>query len=180
VFKCPSENAKNILVDFYRYVEHIVGVNSVHFLIRDRIDDEVVFSFRILIESADKTRVDDVIALKLQNSFPKGRFAINPRPKHSLYRYVAWPWRDRIHKDGPETFSLFCHYLTQVSRIVVEMAEEDYFDSQKRVEMVHVMCWMLGCREYGLLSTKDMQVGYYDRIEGKYHHYLKHVFKQQS
>ena len=93
VVKCPSEQTQKMLVDFYRYVEYIVGVNSLHFLIHDRVDDEVVLSFRILIDSTEKRRIDEVVALKLQNSFPKGKFALNPEPKHPLYTYVAWDWR---------------------------------------------------------------------------------------
>ena len=35
------------------------------------------------------------------------------------------------------------------------------------------MAWMLGCTESGVLSTKEMEIGYYDRIEDKYCAYLK-------
>ena len=54
VFKCPPEQTKKHLIDFYRYTEYLVGVKSVHFLIRDRLDDEVVVSFRILLSLEGK------------------------------------------------------------------------------------------------------------------------------
>ena len=55
VFKCSPSDVKKILVEFYRFIDDLKGVRSLHFLIRDRIDDEVVFSFRIMIEKKFNT-----------------------------------------------------------------------------------------------------------------------------
>ena len=172
VCKYKSENSKVFLVDLYRYVEYLVGVKSLHFIIRDRVDDDVIFSFRIQLDPEEKRQIEDAITLKLRNILPTDCYTINPGPNHPLCEYVAWPWRDRMSKDGQDKFTLFCSYLTQLSRMVVEMAEKGYFDSKERVEMAHLASCMLGCTEYGLLSTKEMQVGYYDRINGGYHSYL--------
>ena len=178
VFKCPPEQTKKHLIDFYRYVEYLVGVKSVHFLIRDRLDEEVVVSFRILLDPAEKTHVKEAIILQLQHSFPEGMFVLDPEPEHPLYPYVAWDWKDRVSKYSPEKLKTFYHSLAQLSRLMVDMAENDYFNFQERVEMVHLSCWMLGCAEYGLLSTREMKVGYYDHIEDKYHSHLTYAFKE--
>lgn len=180
VFKSKPEHVKEIVVDLYRFIEYLVGVKSLHFLIRDRVDDEVVFSFRILLEQGEKRHIEDTVALKLRNSITQHKFAINPPPNHPLYAYVAWPWRDRLTRDGADKFTLFCNYLSQLSRIVMDMAEQDYFDSKERVELAHVACWMLGCTEYGLLSTKEMHVGYYDRVDKSYHPYLSMPFQKEA
>ena len=94
-------------------------------------------------------------------------FALNPEPEHPLHQYVTWDWRDRVSKYGPEKMKTFYHSLAQLSRLMVDTAENDYFDFQERVEMAHLSCWMLGCAEYGLLGTREMKVGYYDRTENK-------------
>jgi hypothetical protein len=65
-----------------------------------------------------------------------------------------------------------------MSKIVVDMAKKDYFSSSERVEIAHVMSWMLGCTEYGLLSTKEMQIGYYDRISDNNHILLRDMFEK--
>jgi hypothetical protein len=38
------------------------------------------------------------------------------------------------------------------------MIEKDYCTSNERVELAHVISWMLGCAEYGVLSTKAMKL----------------------
>ena len=180
VCKCKSENSREFLVDVYRYIEFLVGVKSLHFLVRDQVDDDVVFSLRILLDPEEKEHIGDAITLKLGNSLPKDCYALNPESPHPLCKYVAWPWRDRISKDGQEKFTKFSDYLSQLSRIVVEMAENNYFDPKERVEIAHVASWILGCTEYGLLSPQEMQVGYYDRIGDNYHIYLRTPFQEEK
>jgi hypothetical protein len=46
-FKCRQEDLRKILVDFYGFVQDSESVRSLHFLIRDRLGDKVVFSFRM-------------------------------------------------------------------------------------------------------------------------------------
>ena len=180
VFKCKPKNVENLLVDFYSFVKNLKGVKNLHFLIRDRVDDDIVFSFRVLVEPADKEVVQSKIAYKLRRFIPKNKFAIDPSKRSSFAKYVAWSPEKRIAKFGKRKFARFCRLLSQMSRIVVEMAKKKYFDSAERVEIAHVMAWMLGCTEYGLLSTKNMEVGYHDRVEDKSHVYLKQSFDKQQ
>ncbi len=176
VFKCKPDKVENLLVDFYSFVKDLKGVRNLHFLIRDRVEDEVVFGFRILIEPADREVIASKIAYKLRSFISKNRFAIDPSERSSFSKYVAWSPEERIAKFGKRKFARFCKLLSQMSRIVVEMAEKKYFDSAERVEMAHVMAWMLGCTEYGLLSAKRMEIGYYDRIKDKSFQYMKQSF----
>jgi hypothetical protein len=41
------------------------GMQSLHFLVRDRVDDEVIFSFRVMVESKSKGKVKDKLSYKL-------------------------------------------------------------------------------------------------------------------
>ena len=179
IFRTESDKAGKMLVDFYRYVEDLVGVKDLHFLIRDRVDDDVVFSFRILLESKEKNDLENAIAFQLGKSMPENVFAINPEPEHPFHKYVAWPWRDTLNRRGVERFTLFCNFLSKLSRMVVEMAEKDYFHSEERVEMTHVASWMLGYTEYGLLNVEGWEIGYYDRISDENQACLKHTFKKK-
>jgi hypothetical protein len=77
---------------------------------------------------------------------------------------------------GQAKFNQFIDFLKNMSAIVVQLIENDYFASSQRVELAHVMSWMLGCTEYGLLSTSGMEVGYYDRLDDKYCSYLRQDF----
>jgi len=173
VFKCKAENAESVLVDFYSFVEDLKGVRDLHFLIRDRLDDEVVFSFRFLVETKDKEVIKSKIEYKLRSFKPKIRFATDPSKRSSFGKYVAWSPEKRIIQYGKRKFARFCKFLSQMSRLVVEMARKKYFGSAERVEMAHVMTWMLGCTEYGLWSKKHAEIGYYDRIRDKSYPYIK-------
>ena len=176
VFKCRPDAVSNTLVDVYDFIRDLEGVKNLHFIIRDRADGDIVFSFRVFIDPEMKKITESKIAYKLTNLIPKDKFSINPHDNDPLAKHLAWPQKDSIAKCGPEKFTLFCDFLSQLSKIVVNMAKNRYFDSSERVEIAHLMCWMLGCTEYGLLSTKYMEVGYYDRISAKYHRYLKQHF----
>ncbi len=175
VARCKPKNVATFLVDFYRFVEGMDGVKSLHFIIRDRIGGDVVLSFRILAGVETKKEVKSKIAYKLRTLLPKERFAIDPGNENSLFRYAAWPTQ-RTAEIGEERFSVFCDFLSKLSKIVVEMAERKHFDSSERIELAHVVASMLGCTEYGLLTKNLMEVGYYDRIVDKYCTYLKEEF----
>ena len=179
VFKCKPDKVEKLLIDFYSFVEDLKGVRNLHFLIRDRVDDEVVFSFRVQVEPADKEVIKSKIAYKLRKFIPKRKFAIDPTMRSSFAKYVAWSPKGRIAEHGARKFSRFCKFLSQMSRLVIEMAKKKYFDSAERVEMAHVMSWMLGCTEYGLLSAEHTEIGYYDRIKDKSHQYMKQSFEKQ-
>jgi hypothetical protein len=176
VFQCESEKARDRLVSFYRFVEDLIGVKDVYFLIRDRVDDEVVLSFRILLDSKEKKELDERIAFMLGNLIPDENFVIDPPLEHPLSKYDAWTWSETISKHGSTKVASFLSYLRRLSQIVVDMAEKNHFTHEERTELAHVASLMLGCTEYGLLGTKSWEVGYYDRVNNKYRPYLKHHF----
>lgn len=175
VSKCKAKNAMNFLVSSYRFIEGVHGVKSLHFIIRDRSGNDVIFSFRVLFEAKEKRAVKSKIAYKLKSLVSEDKFVINPTKDNPLFKYAAWS-TERTAEIGEERFGLFCDFLSKMSKIVVEMAEHKYFDLGERVELAHVMAWMLGCTEYGLLTKNSVEVGYFDRIEGKYCPHLKEIF----
>lgn len=173
VFECRPDYVQNVLVDFYEFVENLKGIEDLHFLIRDRLDDYVIFSFRILMKAEDKKTLKSKIKYKLSSIIPEKKFVIDPSEENALYKYVAWNYKERIDKLGQERFDVFCNFLGQLSRVVVDMAKKGCFGSVERVEMAHVASWMLGCTEYSILTTIHMEMGYYDRIEDRYQPYQK-------
>jgi len=177
VFKCNSSVVKKVLVEFYRFVDDLKEVQSLHFLIRDRIDDEVVFSFRIMVDHKSKETAKKKITHKLSSLLSTDKFAVTPNSESILAKYVAWVPEKRIADYGKSKFYQFIDALKNMSALIVEMAESDYFSSSERVELAHAMSWMLGCTEYGLLRTSGMEVGYYDRLEDKYCSYLRQGFQ---
>jgi hypothetical protein len=164
VAKFNYEKAKDHIVDVYSELDDLIGVKDLHFIIRDRIDDDVIVSFRISLETSNREETIQYITSHLGTLIPDSTHVINPEPQHPLYEFATWSWKERINQTGYKTFTTFCGYLSQLSRMIVNMAKNGYFDSRKRVEIAHLMSWMLGCTEYGILSTKSWQIGYYDRI----------------
>ena len=176
VFKCCPSDVKKTIVEFYRFVDELKGVRSLHFLIRDRIEDEVVFSFRVMVDPKFKEIIKSGCASRLGTMLAEDKFAVDPTATSSLRKYVAWAPEKRIKDFGQNKFTQFIDALKTMSAVVVEMIENDYFTSSERVELAHVMSWMLGCTEYGLLSTSGMEVGYYDRLDAIYCSYLRQNF----
>jgi hypothetical protein len=177
VFKCALENIRSVLLEFYGFVADLVGVKSLHFLIRDRVEDEVVVSFRVLTEVKYKEAVQSKMNHKLGILVPD-KFGVNPDSHNSLNKYVAWGAEKRISKSGLDKFPEFCNLLSKMSGLVIEMLKNNYFGSSERVEIAHVMSWMLGCTEYGKMSPTHWELGYYDRIEDKYCPCLRQNFPQ--
>ncbi len=177
VFSCKPENVENTVVDFYQFVKGIDGVKDLHFIVRDRCENEVIFSFRVFLDQKHKDIIESKMAYKLKTLIPEDKFSINPADNHPFAKYAAWSPAGRA-KNNPEKFVLFCNYLSRLSRLVVDMAENKYFDSAERVELAHVMPWMLGFTEYGSLSPKQMQIGYYDRVTDKYHIHVRQNFEK--
>jgi len=176
VFKCKPDKIRDFLVELYGFVKDIEGVRDQHFLIRDRVSDEVVFSFRVLLEPKDGQVIKSKIAYKLGTLLSEGKYAVDPSRDHPLEKYVAWSPEDRMAEFGPKKFTQFCDFLSKMSKLALQMIKKRYFDSNERVEIAHVMSWMLGCTEYGLLSPEGWEIGYYDRIEDKNCPYLKEQF----
>ena len=177
VFKCAPENVRTVLLEFYGFVADLVEVDSVHFLIRDHVGDEVVVSFRVLIEKKRREVVESKMNYKLGILVPD-KFALNPASHNPLNKYVAWDTEKRMFKSGLDKFPEFCSLLSKMSGLVMEMLKNDHFGSSERVEVAHVMSWMLGCTEYGKMSPTHWELGYYDRIEDKYCPYLRQNFPQ--
>ena len=165
VFKCRPDFVKKVLVEFYRFADGLKGVRSLHFLIRDRVEDEVVFSFRVMVEPKFKEIIKINLSCKLGTLLSENKYTIDPTAGTSLAQYVAWLPDKRIADFGQSKFNRFIDVLKNLSAIVVQLIESDYFALNERVELAHVTSWMLGCTEYGLLSSSGMEVGYYDRLE---------------
>ena len=168
VFKCRSDSAKRFLVDIYRFVDNLNGVRSLHFLSRDRVDDEVVFSLRLMVEPKLKEIVKSKLAYKIGTLLPKDKFAIDPDLENSLRQYVAWSPEKRIEEMGSLKFEQFIDTLKNMSANIVQMIENNYFGSNERVELAYTISQMLGCTEYGALYPDKFEVGYYDRFDDKY------------
>jgi len=177
VFKSSQENIQNALLDFYGFMKDLEGVKSLHFLVRDRVDNEIIVSFRVLATEKTREIVQSKMNYKLGTLVPD-KFAVNPDSQNDLYKYVAWAMGENS-KSGIDKFPEFCDLLSKMSALVIEMMRKDYFDSAERVEIAHVMSWMLGCTEYGMLSPDHMEVGYYDRIEDKYCQHLRDDFPKK-
>jgi|SRR5208283_1670312 len=78
VFKCSPTLVKKVLVEFYRFADDLKGVQSLHFLIRDRVEDEVVFSFRLMVEPKFKEIVKNKLDYKLSTLLSEDKYAIDP------------------------------------------------------------------------------------------------------
>jgi hypothetical protein len=180
VFKCSPDSVKKVLVEVYRFADDLKGVRSLHFLVRDRVEDEVVFSFRVMVEPKFKETAKTKLAYKLGTLLSEDKYVIDPVAGNSLEQYVAWLPEKKIADFGQSKFNQFIDLLKNMSAIVVQMIENDYFASNERVELAHVASWMLGCTEYGLLSTSGMEIGYYDRLDDKYCSYLRQDFPKPS
>jgi len=180
VFKCRPDSVKKVLVEFYRFADDLKGVRSLHFVIRDRVDDEVVFSFRVMVEPKFKEIVKTNLSCKLDTLLSENKYAVDPAAGTSFEQYVAWLPNKRIADCGQNKFNHFIDLLKNLSAIVVQLIENDYFALNERVELAHVMSWMVGCTEYGLLSSLGMEIGYYDRLEDKYCSYLRQDFPKSS
>ena len=180
VFKCSPDAVRKVLVDVYRFTDDLKGVRSLHFLIRDRVEDEVVFSFRVMVEPKYKEIVKSKLAYKLGTLLPKDKYEVDPGRENSLEQYVAWLPDKRIADFGQNNFNQFIELLKNMSTIVVQLIENGYFASNERVELVHVVSLMLGCTEYGMLRPSGMEVGYYDRLEDKYCPYLRQDFPNSN
>jgi hypothetical protein len=180
VFKCHPDAVKKVLVELYQFADDLKGVRSLHFLVRDRVEDEVVFSFRVMVEPKFKEIVKTNLSYKLGTLLSKDKYVIDPSAGNSLAQYVAWLPEKRIADFGQSKFNILVDLLKNQSTIVVQMIENDYFASNERVELAHFITWMLGCTEYGLLRTSGMKVGYYDRLRDKYCSYLRENFPKSS
>jgi hypothetical protein len=168
VFKCSPDVISKVLVEVYRFVDDLKGVRSLHFLSKDRVDDEVVFSFRIKVDPKLKGVIKSKLAYKLGTLLSENKFSIDPALENSLEQYVGWSPEKRIAEMGPTKFNQLVDSLKNMSANIIEMIEHGYFGSSERVELAYVFSQMLGCTEYGALYVSEFEVGYYDRLDDKY------------
>jgi len=146
VFKCSPATVKKVLVEVYKFTDELKGVRSLHFLVRDRGEDDVVFSFRVMVEPKFKDIVKSKLAYKLGTLLPKDKYAIDPTVENSLRQYVAWLPEKRIADYGQSKFNQFIDFLKNMSVLVIQLIENDYFASNERVELAHIMVWMYRVR----------------------------------
>jgi hypothetical protein len=76
-----------------------------HFLLRDRVEDEVVVSFRVMVEPKFKEIVKTKLACKLGTLLSVDEYAIDPAAGNSLEKYVAWLPEQRITDYGQSKFN---------------------------------------------------------------------------
>ena len=82
--RCKADRTRNSLLDLYDFVKDIEGVRDLHFLIRDRIDDEVGLSIRMLLESQYARVLKSKVAFKLGTMLSEDKFAIDPDAEDPL------------------------------------------------------------------------------------------------
>jgi hypothetical protein len=177
VIKSSKEKLQSVLLSLYGFMKDLEGVKNLHFMIRDRVEDEIVISFRVLAAEKAKEIVKSKMNYKLNELVPD-KFVIDPGMQNPLSEYVVFGAEKRLSPSGVDKFPEFCSLLSKMSGLVIEMLRNDYFSSAERVELAHVMSWMLGYTEYGIVTTKHFEIGYYDRIEDKYCRYQRQDFPQ--
>ena len=133
-----------------------------------------------MVEPKFKEIIKVNLSCKLGALLSEDKYVIDPSAGNSLEQYVAWLPEKRIADCGQNKFNQFIDFLKNLSALVVQLIENDYFASDERVELAHVLSWMLGCTEYGLLSTSGMEIGYYDSLEDKYCSYLRQDFPKSN
>ncbi|MGD6805855.1 MAG: hypothetical protein ACQCN4_02725 [Candidatus Bathyarchaeia archaeon] len=180
VFKCNAKEVKAVLAEFCSFLQGLDGTKSSHFLIKDRVDDEVVFSFRVMVDPKKKSIVKNKIAYKLGTLLPKEKFEVESNPENPLYMYVGWSPEKVIAQSGLERFDNLVDLLCCMSKLTLKLIQKEQFDSNQRVELAHAMIGMLGLTVYGSLSAKGMEIGYYDRIEDKYLPHLREDFPENQ
>ena len=77
VFKCRTDSMKKVLVEVYKFVDDLKGVRSLHFLVRDRVEDEVVVSFRVMVEPKFKETIKTNLACKLGTLLSEDKYVID-------------------------------------------------------------------------------------------------------
>ena len=107
----------------------LVGVKSVHFLVRDRMDDETPFSFKGMVDPQQKRLIKRKMTYELGTYFQGDRFAIDPASDSPLHGYAAWDLEKRIVAQGLKKVEVFTDFLCAISRLLVEKVEKEYFAS---------------------------------------------------
>mgnify|MGYP005850079753 CR=1 FL=1 len=106
VFKCKPEEIKSVLPEFCNFVNGLQGVKSSHFLIRDRVDDEAVFSFRVMVNPKLKHVIKSKLSYKL-GTLLSTKFAVELPLDNSLQEFVAWEPEKKVAECGLQKFDDF-------------------------------------------------------------------------
>jgi len=72
------------------------------------------------------------------------KYVIDPAAGNFLEQYVAWLPQKRFADFGLTKFNQFIDLLKSMSAVVVQMIENDYFSSNERVELAHVISFDAG------------------------------------
>ena len=127
VFKCNSLVAKKTLVELYGFIDDLKGVRSLHFLMRDRVDDEVIFSFRVMVEQKFKEMIKSKLSHKLSTLLTADKFSVDPPAENNFAHHVALSPEKRLMHSGQTKF--IQRALKNMSSIVVDLIENDYIAS---------------------------------------------------
>jgi hypothetical protein len=132
VFKCKPEQVKGAVPEFYRFVNSLEGVKSSHFLVRDRVDDEAVFSFRVIVDPRQKRVIKSKIAYKLGTLLSDDKFAVEPSSDGPLYSFAAWEPKRLISEVGSKKFDDLTKFLRDISKLTVKMIKKRLFRFKRK------------------------------------------------
>ena len=135
VFKCNAPEVQ-IISQFYRFVDALKGVQSLHFLIRDRVEDQVAVSFRIMVDSKQKDIIKSKAVYKVGTLLPADK-SIDPTSESELGKYAAWYPEKRIADFGQVKFNQFIDILKNMSSTIIVIIENNYFASRMNELSLH-------------------------------------------
>lgn len=87
-------------------------------MVADRIDGEIVFSFRVMVEPKLKEIIKSKSAFILNTLVGADRFGIDP--ESDLRQYVSWFPEKKLAHVGPARFTSFIDFLKNLSALVVD------------------------------------------------------------
>ena len=82
----------------------------------DRVDEEVVLSFRVMVEPKKKSLVKNKLDYKLGTLLSAGKFVVEPTPEDPLQMYVGWEPEKKIAQCGLERFDYLVDFLCSISK----------------------------------------------------------------
>jgi hypothetical protein len=133
-----------------------------------------------MVEPKLKDIIISKSAVKLSTLFGADKFAIDPPVESDLGQYISWCPEKKLAQMGQARFTSFIDLLKNLSALVVDAVENNYYASSERIKIAHIFSSMPGCTEYGMLRTTGMEIGFYDRLEDKYCSYIRQTFPQPN
>ena len=101
-------------------------------MITDRVGDEVVFSFRLLVEPKFKEIVENKLAFKLGTLLSENKYAVEPAAGDGLGKFIA-SLPERKIGQGQVAYDNFLDVLKKMSDVVVDMVEKDFLYQTKEL-----------------------------------------------